>query len=504
MANENKFAGLHRLKILFLATGVAACVYLIARTLLLGYTSYTPAEKLVGMLLLISESFLLLHAIGYARHAFMAGKIQQQTFPSYDTMTEFPQVAVVTAARHEPREVLMTTLRTLTALRYPNKKIYLLDDSSDPVFQREADELGAELGVTVFRRSRRHGAKAGIINDALTGMTEKYLAVFDADQNPMPSFLEKVLPILENDEKVAFVQTPQIYTNTLNNSVAEAAAMQQAIFYESICEGKSADNAIFCCGTNVVFKVDALRHVGSFDEDSVTEDFATSLKLHLAGYKSVYYNHTLAFGMAPESLLSYFKQQSRWATGTIGVFKHLLAAFAAGSGKMKPAQWWEYFLAGSYYFIGWVYFYLMLCPIMYLAFGLPSFFLAPSVYIATFAPYFLLSLMVFYSSVADRGYTINQTFKGLIANFLCFPVLMRASIAGLMNRRVEFAITNKGKKEELPFRMMLPHIIMMVLNVGALYLGLMRFRDFPVAVFVNSVWAAYHIILLSNIFRFNK
>lgn len=335
-------------------------------------------------------------------------------------------------------------------------------------------------------------------------MTEKYIAVFDADQDPMPEFLEKTLPVLELDPKVAFVQTPQIYTNMQGNPVAEAAAMQQAIFYESICEGKSADNSMFCCGTNVVFSVAALRQVGKFDEDSITEDFATSLKLHLAGYKSVYYNHVLAFGMAPESLYAYFKQQSRWATGTVGVLKHLVVEFNKGPHRMTPAQWWEYFLAGSYYFIGWVYFYLMLCPVMYLVFGIPSFFLSPQLYAATFAPYLFLSMLIFYSSVSDRGYTFRQTFEGLVSNFLLFPTLMRATAAGLMSRMASFVVTPKNGREKLPLRFMLPYFIMMAVNVTALLCAPARFEAHPFAVSINVVWVVFHLLLLAQVFRLAK
>jgi cellulose synthase (UDP-forming) len=369
---------------------------------------------------------------------------------------------------------------------------------------READELGREFNVTVYRRDLRHGAKAGIINDALAAMTEKYLVIFDADQNPMPDFLKKILPIIESDPKIAFVQTPQIYTNTLDNPIAEAAAMQQAIFYESICEGKSMDNAMFCCGTNVIFRISALRAVGSFDEKSITEDFATAIKLHMAGNRSVYYNHAIAFGMAPESLPAYFKQQSRWATGTVGVLRTIMEKFAESPGKLTPAQWWEYFLASSYYLIGWVYFYLMLAPVLFLIFDIPSFFLSPAIYIATFLPYFLLSSLVFYSSVSDRGYTVRQIYSGMIANFLCFPVLMRATFLGLIGKRAPFTITPKNGRETLSFKMMLPYIVMLALNLAALAMAPYKISANPTAIAINSFWVMYHIWLLSHIFALNK
>ena len=42
--------------------------------------------------------------------------------------------------------------------------------------------------------------------------------------------------------------------------------------------------AMFCCGTNVVFRRTAVEEAGGFPETSLTEDFALSLRLHEAGY----------------------------------------------------------------------------------------------------------------------------------------------------------------------------------------------------------------------------
>lgn len=152
---------------------------------------------------------------------------------------------------------------------------------------------------------------------------EKYLVIFDADMNPFPDFVEPLCEYLEKNPKVAFVQTPQYYSNFESNRVAKAAGLQQAIFYEYICEGKGLKDAMFCCGSNVMIRIEALLSVGGFNEVSVTEDFATSLLLHLNGWKSIYFNRVSAFGKGPEDLGSFFKQQFRWARGTLEIAREL-------------------------------------------------------------------------------------------------------------------------------------------------------------------------------------
>lgn len=495
---------LTRLRIFALVGSVAVCLYLVARVVLVSYSGYSPVEKLFGILLLTGETYMLLHALGYMVNVFNIRGREVNAPRAEIKNGEGPWVAVVVAARHEPKEILEETIITFRNLKYPNKNIYFLDDSSDQRYKDEADELARHHGIRVFRREERHGAKAGIVNAFMSGMTEKYLAIFDADQNPMPDFLDELLPYLEANDNLAFVQTPQFYSNVSGSPVAMGAAMQQAIFYESICEGKDLSGAMFCCGTNVVFRRAALMSVGGFDETSITEDFATSVKLHAKGYKSLYHPHVKVFGMGPDTLPAYFKQQARWSGGTVSVFRRIISLLFRSPRSLTPMQWVEYFLAGSYYFVGWAFFFLMICPITFLLFNIPSFFLRPEIYLSTFVPYFSLSLLVFYATMHERHYTAKQIYTGLILGSLCFPVLMKSTVLALAGRKMTFVVTTKGGREQLDWKGLWPYGVMLGLNVVAVAVGTLRFRDDPYAIGVNMFWAAYHVFILANIFRFNN
>ncbi|HBB67394.1 MAG: hypothetical protein A2X28_07190 [Elusimicrobia bacterium GWA2_56_46] len=503
MSNFVRFF-LTRLRIFTLVGCVAVCLYFVARVIIFSYSYYSPVEKLFGILLLTGETYMLVHALGYMINVFNI-RGRELTAPRAEIRQgEEPWVAVVVAARHEPKEILEETIITFRNLDYPNKNIYFLDDSSDQRYKEEADGLAARHGIKIFRREERRGAKAGIVNAFMAGMPEKYLAIFDADQNPMPDFLDELLPYLEANENLAFVQTPQFYSNVGDSPVAMGAAMQQAIFYESICEGKNLNDAMFCCGTNVVFRRTALMSVGGFDESSITEDFATSVKLHVKGYKSLYHPHVKVFGLGPDTLPAYFKQQARWSGGTVSVFKRIIQLFFRSPRSLTPMQWLEYFLAGSYYFVGWAFFFLMICPIAFLLFNVPSFFLRPEIYLTTFVPYFSLSLLVFYSTMSERHYTFKQIYTGLILGSLCFPVLMKSTLLALAGEKMTFVVTTKGGRERLDWKGLWPYSVMLGLNAAAIAVGALRFGNDPYAIGVNMFWAAYHIFILANIFRFNN
>ncbi|MDD5665499.1 MAG: glycosyltransferase family 2 protein [Candidatus Omnitrophica bacterium] len=483
---------------------MAAAIYMSVRILFLFLlTGYNPVEMAFAVLLILAELFVLIHGIGYIINIFKSRK--KTEFASPVKMGIEPRVAILVASRHEPRWILENTFISIKNLNYKNKEIYFLDDSSDESYKSEADGLASELGLIIFRRDKRRGAKAGIINDCLKGLDHEYIAIFDADQNPLPEFLNSVIPILEADKRLAFVQTPQFYTNIENNRVARGAGFQQAVFYEYICEGKGTHDSMFCCGTNVVFRAEALRSVGGLDETTVTEDFATSLKLHSSGWKSLYYDHVYAFGMGPTDLAGYFKQQFRWANGTITVLRRVILKLITKPRSLSISQWWEYILSSSYYFIGLAYFFLMFCPILYLLFRVPSFFVNPEAYVFSYIPYILLSMGIFYTLLGSRNYKLKDLLCGQLLGVCAFPVYIKGSIFALFGLKSVFGITGKASGKPASFIHLWPQLTLILLYIISIEWGINRFiHEREPAILVNAVWALYHLLVLSSIFYFNQ
>jgi Glycosyltransferases, probably involved in cell wall biogenesis len=524
---------------LTVAAGIASILlYLMARTVLFFLAPVLWYEKSLAAFLLLAEAFTMVHALGYflnIRHVIAAPDRPRFSMDNVPELTTYPPVAIIVSSFKEPLEVIEATLTCFYNLTYPNKHIYFLDDTrydlpgQDPQlmasYRHSVDDLCRRIGVNLFRRKWR-GAKAGMVNDFLDFLagrpkagfeftpfediprreTEKYVILFDADMNPLPDFVEPLVAFMEANPRLAFIQTPQYYSNFLTNRVARAAGLQQAVFYEYICEGKSIQDAMFCCGTNVIFRREALESVGGFDESSVTEDFATSLKFHITGWSSAYLNKVCAFGLGPEDLGGYFRQQFRWALGTVGLLRTILGTFLRGPGRLPAAKWWEYFLSGSHYFVGWVLFIMMLCPVLYLITGVPSFFARPELYLLFFLPYVVLTLVLFVYTMTQRRYRFKELAVGIILQALTFPVYMKASLLGILGYRGTFKTTPKGSSKALPLYALWIQVGMAAACAFALAFGGMRLLngDGPVsALLANGVWTFYHLGLLSTALYFN-
>lgn len=491
-------------QVLIIMALIAVIVYLVLRVVFTGYASYTWGDKIVAFILLFSEAFVMLHSAAYFL-GLLRLSISKNTGSDTVELAEFPSVDILIPARHEPKEILQDTVIACYNLPYPNKIIHILDDSSLQQYHDEAAQIAEKYDCKLFTRQSRHGAKAGVINDCLRTCTGKYIAVFDVDQNPMPGFLARTVSVLEADNELALVQTPQYYSNLNSSKTAMAANMQQAIFYENICESKSLNGSMMCCGTNVVIRRSALDDVGGFDESTVTEDFATSLLLHLKGWKTIYYNHIGTFGKGPENLGAYLAQQSRWASGGVAVLKKVIFNLLKAPLSLRPIQWWEYVITSTYYLSGWCFFFLMLCPITYLLFGVPTFFMNPIVYTLAFVPYFLLSIHLFYTGLRLRNYNYINLMKGQALFFVALPVYMTSTLYGLLGIKRGFKITAKHKTQSTSYLKLWPQIIIWLICLLTITWGVnMLVYAFSAAVAVNMMWIIFYFVLTTSLFYFNE
>ena len=469
---------------------------------------YRLADRVGSVFLIFGFAFVVIHGVGYTNSMLKAMWGYRETRTRMFAEMGVPRVACVVACFNEPPEVLAETVGALMALDYANKEIVILDDSTKPESQQGAREIARRFGVQCIQRTNRRGYKAGAINDYLKQSDAQYVAIFDADALPVSNFLTDVVPTIAGNPKLAFVQTPQFYANTDVSYVALAAARQQNVFYEYICEGKSYSRAAFCCGTNVIFRRAAIDDVGGFDEKSVTEDFATSFEMHLKGWDSLYLNRVFVYLLAPENLAAYFTQQSRWSFGTLGTARHIFKEFIKHPRALRLGQWWEYFLSATYYWIGWVNFIFLCLPIAYIFFGVRPLQQETWTYLAVFIPYFLFSLNMFYAGMEARGFPLNQMVLGQQIGFISFPVHMASAISSVLGRKRPFGVTPKGALGRVAWSSLWFQILMLALSLAAFCWGVWGWiggtqRD-SVAVLINSAWALYHVWMLSSIWTLNQ
>jgi cellulose synthase (UDP-forming) len=483
--------------------------YFIVRNLALFAPGYTIQDRVSSIFLLLSEIYTAIQGLGYYISVAQATRVPNVARQTRLARLDVPGVAIYIATYNEPAEVIEETVNAVTLLDYPNKQIYLNCDHPSEAQAETVAAIARRHHIHFIHRTPNIGFKAGGINAFLQRLgrdlpTAELLCIFDADSVPTPTFLREMLPYFLDEPRLAFVQAPQFYGNTGVSQVAEAAGQQQTTFAHFISEGKQQAQAMFFCGTNVVFRVAALRDIGGLRTDSVTEDFATSLLLHRRGWRSQYCNAAYVTGLGPTTLRAYWTQQSRWALGNLESFLAAIPQIFCWRG-FRFAQRWEYFLSGSYYFVGLNTLVTLITPTLYLLCNVRPLILSPLAYIVAFLPHVLLANWFFFATMGQRGYQPRILFLAQCLSFVTFPVYAGAAVAALLRRKRGFAVTPKGAGDVLPWRALLPHIALGTLLVAAISVGIVRFfAEKNPALIINILWCAYHLILLSTILIFNQ
>jgi cellulose synthase (UDP-forming) len=167
-------------------------------------------------------------------------------------------VDVFVTTYNEPIDLVMVTARAARDIRYPHTTWVLDDGARDSLkLAAESEGIGYISRGSEWAGFQRH-AKAGNINNALIETDGEFILILDADMIPRPQILDSTLGYF-TDDKVALVQTPQIFSNVGEN---DPLGSQAPLFYGPIQQGKDGWNAAFFCGSNAILRRDALMQLG--------------------------------------------------------------------------------------------------------------------------------------------------------------------------------------------------------------------------------------------------
>ena len=230
---------------------------------------------------------------------------------------------------------------------------------------------------------------------------------------------------------------------------------------------------------------------------SVTEDIATSMRLHELGWKSVYHHETLATGLAPEDLGTILKQRLRWAQGTMQVMMLENPLVQHG---LSWAQRLMYFSSMWGYLSGFAALVLFATPVVFLCFGILPIATTPFEFFVRFLPFVAANLVL--SIAAGPGIS---TWRGQQYSLALFPVWIKATTSAIrstyFHRPIAFAVTSKVRQDSAHnWRLVKPQICVAIVLVAAVIIGMVRVElgvSDVVATLINVGWVAFDLAILS-------
>jgi len=321
-----------------------------------------------------------------------------------------------TSSPGEPLSMFEKTLEACSRVSYPHTT-YLLDDTRDPRFREVAEKHNAVW----LELAGLPGAKAGKINKALSLTKEDFILVLDPDHIPFANFLDQVLGFFD-DATVGYVQVAQAYLESAGG-----------------------------------------HGIG------LAEDLITAIRIHAAGWKSIYYPVIVSRGLVPEDFGSFCKQQLKWARGVHEVL------FAEVPRLFKKLSFWQrisYLTIGTYYLEGLITLLYLVIPFLSLLLGITP----AKMYFIEFLlygmPVLIFSVLIYLyvqrwmcHPQVERG----LHWRGMILKFACWPVFFLGFILSLVDADIPYIPTAKqavlGKIS--PFaRPLVIHIVIFLFTIA--------------------------------------
>ena len=297
------------------------------------WTNLNLNNIFIGLLFFLSQAFTyFVVALSVFNHWRVRFRTRRPDLPN-----DVPPVAVVISTYREPVSVVEKTVRSLFHISYPGKLVILVSNDDQDIKQKtDIEQMMLNLStywknkcqfharherVLHLRHSKPHRqAKAGNLNQAL-GYLRKYypevdlVLTQDADEVVYPDILKAIVGYF-SDPKVAYVQT--IKQARVDQS--DPFGNRDLMWYGRTAPSRDAVNAMYACGSGVVWRISAVESIGGFSTWNLVEDLTTSYELLSRGWTSRYHYEALSYGIAPEDLANFIKQRGTWAIDTMRLF----------------------------------------------------------------------------------------------------------------------------------------------------------------------------------------
>lgn len=420
-----------------------------------------------------------------------------------------PRVAVIIPTCGEPVAMVLRTITSVLVQDWPADRLVVVisDDGHDPRLEEAVSALPVvyHRPPDRFAPGRDGAAKAGNLNSAVALLDAEYpdipyIETRDADDEVgSNAFLRHVVGQLEAAERLAFVQT----VKQAQVSAGDPFNNWEPMFYRGQMLARNAADAVFPCGSGLVWRRTALREIGDFPTWNLVEDVQSGLEALRRGWSGMYLPIVGAVAQhAPEDVPNFYKQRGTWAIDTVRL---MVWCRLKGLNLRQRAQFWEMLVFYLNAFTAFVYIPSVVCALL----GTTVLVASGTDYVVHLLPLVLaveVWLLVLNLPYGDRRLRQRRLVRKLWQTRLMWtgmaPVYVKAVVLAIMggpNRKPSYVVTRKENDVRWHWRYTLPQTTLVLIVLCVMVYGL-RFGTFPsVAVLVGSVyWGGLNIALLTS------
>ncbi len=260
--------------------------------------------------------------------------------------TYTPFVSIHVPVHAEPPHIVLETLKYISKIAYKNFEVIVIDNNTkEEHLWKPIEKFCKKMGspFRFFHVTEIKGAKAGALNIALshTDKRAEFITIIDSDYHTQPDFLKKLIGYFKNP-KIGFVQTPHDYRDWHQNPFLRMCYWEYKLFFHTTMRTLSERGAGLTVGTMCIIRKKALEVAGGWAHWCVTEDSELAIRIHAAGYDSLYITTSFGQGLIPTNFSDYKRQRFRWTAGPIQELKYhigmLLPKFKSSEEKLTLLQ----------------------------------------------------------------------------------------------------------------------------------------------------------------------
>ncbi len=312
--------------------------------------------------------FIFMFSLGQLHLTWHYLRSLKEPSPEVAEPSAWPMVTVQLPVYNE-RYVVERLIDAVAAFDYPRERleIQILDDSTDETVDIIADKVAyyqtQGINLQQVRRPERTGFKAGALAYGLTVARGEFIAIFDADFLPTPSFLKQTLPHFSTPQ-VGVVQTRWGHINKDYSLLTRLQAFGLDGHF-TIEQGgrRHAGSFINFNGTGGVWRRTCIDDAGGWSDDTLTEDLDLSYRAQIKGWEFVYREEVEAPAELPVLMPAIKSQQFRWNKGAAECARKHAGQMLGGSAE-RPLRWWNRLHAIFHLFNSSVFLFLLLAALL--------------------------------------------------------------------------------------------------------------------------------------------
>lgn len=285
--------------------------------------------------LLFTMSFFWLLLIFYSIIT-IAGLWYRLRYKHPDELDYYPSVDVLIPA-HNEGVVIEDTLKAMMRLEYPGSlNIYLLDDNSTDntaEITMHFSSIFSRINYILVPKGEPKG-KSRVLNYGLSITTSKYFIVYDADNQPEPEAVKRLVEVSETTKRAAgavgYVKTINAETNSLTRMISLEFQVFQLLMQ---CGRWALFKIGSLAGTNMLLRRSILETLGGYDPYALAEDAELTVRISTEGYLLPVVPIARTWEQEPETIKIFIRQRSRWLIGNLYMLEKSFHELSHWKGK---------------------------------------------------------------------------------------------------------------------------------------------------------------------------